>query len=162
MGFERDPQIDAWVDEIYQLAGGLGRGDTLTRAAIKAVLGCEPNTGPWGHVMRRVRARLERERGITCWPVREVGFRLLPVAEHAEVPQRRLRRARRQVRRGRVSLQALPDAALSVHMRRVKAETVGRLRETEADLLREERGERAELRPTPPSFPRRPPPDAAA
>lgn len=143
------------VDAVYKLTVDLNRGDVLTHQAIRSVLNVEPHTGSWGHVMRKVRKRLQDERGIATWPETTVGYRLCTASEQLELPERRLRRAARQARRGRMSVEALPDRSLTLHQRRIKQFMTDRARESELRIKREARAMSAETKPTP-VLPRRP------
>ena len=150
----RDDITEA-VDSVYKLTRDLNRGDVLTHQAIRSVLNVEPHTGSWGHVMRKVRKRLQDERGIATWPETTVGYRLCTASEQLELPERRLRRAARQARRGRMSVEALPDRSLTLHQRRIKQFMTDRARESELRIKREARAMSAETKPTP-VLPRRP------
>lgn len=153
--FETSEEVTAAVDAVYALTVHMGRGQILTHAEIGRVLGLNPHEGRWGHVMRKVRRRLEEERGISTWPETTVGYRLCTPAEQLELPGRRLRRAMRQAKRGRKSVEALPDKSLSLHQRRLKAFMIERSRETERSLRRDVRDLTQEVKPTV-TLPRRP------
>lgn len=157
--FDAKEEIGEAVEAVYALTADLARGDVLTHAAVRAVLGVDPHTGPWGHVMRKVRRRLERDRGVATWPETTVGYKLLTAAEQLELPARRARRGLRQVRRGRASVDALPEKSLTLHQRRVRAFLSERGKEAERALRREIRAAGEALRPTP-TLPRRPAPVA--
>lgn len=137
--FESNEQIGGWVEAIYAICRDLNRGDVLTHAMVKGILDCEPHTGPWGHVVRKVRRRLQDERGIATWPEREVGYKLCTASEQLALPAERLRRGIRQVRRGRRSVEALPTRGLTMHQRMSQAFAAERSRDAE-------RAMRAELR----------------
>jgi hypothetical protein len=99
--------------------------------------------------LAHVRRRLERERGISTWPDPTVGYKLCTTAEQLRIPVLRARRAIRQVRRGRRSVEALPEKSLTVNQRRARAFLAERSRESELSLRRDARQLEKQARPTP-------------
>jgi hypothetical protein len=154
--YESKEEITVAADAVYALARKLDRGDILTHQAITRVLHLAPHQGRWDHIVNKVRKRLEGERGIATWPEIGVGYKLLTPPETLELPTWRNKRAARQMRRGRKSLQALPDNILSLHQRRSKLFLIDRQKESERALRREMRAQVAQLKPTQ-TLPRRPP-----
>lgn len=135
-----DPVVNEQVDTVYGLLTELGRGDVLAHDAIRAVLGVEPHEGRWDHVVGRARRRLLRENGIATWPEVTVGYRLLTVRETlTDLPARRVRKARSQVRRLRGEVCALPDGELSDHQLRRKAFLEDRVRDLKRTMRDEQR-----------------------
>jgi len=124
-------EVQVAINDVYQLTEGLRRGDVLAHEDISRVLGLEPHEGRWSYIVHKALRRLERMRGIAYWPERTVGYRLLTKADQLLMPTWRLKRAQRQVRRGRKSLMALPEAELTNHQRRVRALTIEGLKEIE-------------------------------
>jgi len=129
--FEVNPEVAEAVEAVYLLASTLGRGDVLAHSAISKELGLGPHEGYWGRVVSKVRRRLQEERGIATWPVPMVGYRLLTREEQLQLPEWRMRRGLRQVRRGRGSLLALPEKGLTLHQRRSRMFMLDRMKETE-------------------------------
>lgn len=147
--FARNPMISDMVARLFEAAGPLKRGDVLTRETIEGILGVPPNVGHWQYCIRRFEARMEAERGIGIWAEYGHGHRLLTESEQLEVWSRRERKARRQYRKGRRTVAALPVADLSFHQMRARAflldESERVIREAEA----RERRNRVLFRPTP-------------
>lgn len=153
--FDEKPEITEAVDHVYSFMATLRRGDILTHEQVAGLIGGRPHEGSWDHIVGRARKRLEAENGIATWYVYGVGYRLLTRAEQLELPQWRLRKGIRQIRKARKSLTALPEAGLTVNQRRVRAAMLERLAETELANRRELAGQ---TRLTRPNFvlPRRP------
>lgn len=147
--FERREDLQIMVDALVALCGPLNRGELLTREAIAGVLGVEPNTGHWGHCVRRARRRVERDRGIATWPVTNHGFRLLTTDEQINLlPRLRRRKAFRQIRRSQRSVAALPAGDLTLHQQVAKANQLAGLRRTEQALRSEIEAAEVMARPT--------------
>lgn len=160
MRFEESPEVAEAVEAVYALTANLKRGDILIHERITAVLGLQPHEGFWDHVVHKAMRRLERERGIAYWDANSlgygpVGYKLLTTAEQIEVGGRRMAKACRQMRKGRKSVEALPDAGLSLHQRRAKMFNLDRLKSGERAIKSESRRMKQQVRPTG-SVPRRP------
>lgn len=134
--FERDEQIQRLIGEVYALTVDLKRGEILTHEAIKAVLRVAPHEGSWDHVVNTVRRRLERERGIATWHEVLVGYKLLTDVEQIQVGSWRTRKALRQIRRGMRSVDALPEAGLTLNKRKAKAVAYHSLRDQAREIRR--------------------------
>lgn len=120
--FERSEQITLMVEQLLEQLKPLGRGDTIGHNTIAKLLNVGPHEGHWQTVIAKVKRRLEDERGITLWSEREVGYRLLTIQEQLTFAAKaRLRRARRQIRKGLRHVSAVSDVGLSPHQRRLKA-----------------------------------------
>lgn len=146
--FESNEDIGNAVETIYKLSETLRRGDVLSHEQIQNVLGVRPHEGQWGQVMNRVRRRLERDRGIATWPVKNVGYELLTAARQLELPVWRLRKGRRQATRARKSVEALPEKGLTLNQRRARLFAIERTREAERSIRREIRSQSEELKPS--------------
>lgn len=148
--FQTDEDIQSAIATLYGRIADLERGDVLAHAVVREVVGCRPHEGSYDHVVKMVRQRLEKERGIATWPVTDVGYRLLTVDEQLTMlPRKRLRKSLRQVQRAKHSVQRLPDKGLSLHDRRRKAFDMEFLKAAESDGRRELRAMDAGPRPTP-------------
>ena len=132
MRFEQIEEIREGVNAVVEAAADLNRGDTLTHDMITRAIGLQPYEGRWVYLLKRAFDRIERNRGITMRAEIGVGYRLLTEQEQlTEEPQRRLRRANRQTRKGRLSVARLPTKGLSMHQRKIQAATIQRLKEDE-------------------------------
>lgn len=148
--FERSAESEAAVAAIVEAADGLDRGDVLTHAAITAATGVRPYEGCWSHAVRSALARIERDRGIACVAVVNVGYRLLTKREQiADEPQRRTLRAIRQLKRGRLAVARVPTSGLPVHLQRLQSCNVQLLSQSQADLVRRLAEHEANARTTP-------------
>lgn len=155
--FETNEEYDRQVEEIYALALKKKRGDLIAHEEIKAVFGIEPNTGPWQHLMNRVRRRIERERYISTISIRELGYKLCTLNEQIALGPWRLRRAARQVRRGERSVKALDGVAnLTAHQRNLQSLTLAGLSKHRRSLYSQAKASTLLRKPTP-TNPRRSP-----
>lgn len=148
-------EIKRSVDEVYELTIPLKRGDVLTHEAIRDVLGLAPHEGSWDHILKRVRRRLEKERGIATWSEHGVGYKLLTIQEHLELPFRRTQRGLREIHRGRTSLNVLPDQGLTLHQKQMRFFQSEWIRDTEHTLRRGLLEQMTHYQPVP-TLPRRP------
>jgi hypothetical protein len=147
--FEQVEEIRLGVDAVFELAAPLDRGDTLTHESIREVLGLEPHEGRWDRIVHRALGRLLRERGIACLAEITVGYRLLTQGEQLNESERRMRRANRQLRRGRASVTLLPVKGLTVHQRRIRTSRIDLLKASEHQLNQSLRDHAEHLRATP-------------
>lgn len=157
--FETSREISEAVDALYELTMTLDRGDILMHTQIVEVLGLMPHQGRWGHIVGKVRRRLLDGRGIATWFVKGVGYELLTKARQLELPTWRTKKAIRQFRKSRVSIQRLPEGELSLHQRRFRSMMLERLGEAERAARHELREQSQILRPIP-VLPRRALPEA--
>jgi hypothetical protein len=157
--FDAVNEIIKFIDTLYGIAEGLDRGQILTHEQIREVLGVAPHEGRWDYIMSGVRRRIERERGIATWPVVNVGYELLTNEKQLELPRWRFKRGIRQIRRGRKSLEALPEDGLTVNQRRVRHLMIEYITEAEQTVKERSRAHESLLKP---SFtqPRQPVPTA--
>lgn len=153
--FQETERIRRMVDSVYTLTEMLERGQYLTFEAVGLVLDLRPHEGSWDHVMRKVARRLERERGIAFWPNFRDGYKLCTTAEQLTLPSERAQRGLRQIKRGRKSVEALPENSLSHHQRRLRAFLADNARAQERSIRRDLKSMREQIKPTAP-LPRRP------
>ena len=136
--FERKEDIQRDVDRVYALFLDHDRGDVVTHRAIQAVLNVPIHSPRWAHVLRRVRARIQREREIATWPATTIGYRLLTTREQIqELPIWRLKKAARQSRRAARSVAAIKDASLTAHQKRVRDAQLEALKRATAQARKE-------------------------
>lgn len=135
--FEEKEIITEAVNALYAICEGIERGGYLLNAQVADVTGCEPHTGIWKQVIKKLRRQILDERGITLWPEKGVGLRFLTALETVQtvVPRARRRRALRQVRFGLESVNAVPSRELTAHQRRVRAMQVETLTKAKRDIL---------------------------
>lgn len=156
MPFEMTEKVQSALDALMELASPMDRGDTIPYEAIQRVLGVRPHEGYWQHCIYQWNRRMESERGITIWNVREVGYELLTRNRQLQVPNIRIRRARRQIRRGLRSVASLPVEGLSLHQMRLRQVTIEQSLQADRDLDRQLRIQH-KLRQATPTLPRRNP-----
>lgn len=119
--FSPNEAISRYVDALVRACRGLDRNDILPHATVREILGVEPHCDHWQTCMRKLKRRLEDERGISLWPERGIGYKLLTKDEQVTMlPLARARRARRQLHLARRSVESLPDRGLSIHQMRLK------------------------------------------
>jgi hypothetical protein len=132
--FEAKEEIAEMVNRLFAMARPLKRGEVIGHDAIREILGVEPHSGHWQHCMGKFRRRMEQERHISVWPVHTVGYKLCTVAEQLELPHIRMVRARRHIKRGMRSLDALPKSGLTLHQQKVRAAQSANLRKSHREL----------------------------
>lgn len=113
--FEKDETISDLTDRLYEFTQRLSRGDILTHNAIQSILGVDPHVNPWDNIIEKIRAKMQRERGIWLKPEIKVGYKLCTIKEQLEMPSIRLTRAARQARRGRKHVESLPLTECTLH-----------------------------------------------
>lgn len=153
--FELREDIQRQIDAVYEITEGLQRGDVLTHADIGSVLGLSPHEGSWGHIVGRVRRRLERERGIATWPETTVGYKLLTTDEQLKVLAWRARKANRQYRRAYRSVESLPEKDLTFHQRKARVLQLALIKEQQQRARLDLRTHKLLMTPRP-AMPRRP------
>lgn len=159
--FERSAECEAAITAIIEAAETLKRGDVLTHRMITLATGIRPYEGRWSHVVRSSLARIERDRGIACVAVINVGYRLLTRREQiTEEPQRRTIRAIRQLRRGRRSVERVPIRGLPIHLQRIQSSNLALITQSQHDVARRLREHQSIERSTP-TIERRPTRSAA-
>ena len=148
--FERSAECEKAVAAVVAAAESLERGDILTHASITHATGLQPYEGRWSHVVRSSLARIERDRGIACVAVINVGYRLLTRREQiADEPQRRTIRAIRQVRRGKRAVARVSTSGLPIQMQRIQTANLTLLAQAERELTSGLRSHEANARITP-------------
>lgn len=152
----RDESIQTAVDAVYQLTEELQRGEILMHTAIEQVLGIKPHEGRWDHIINKVRRRMEKERGIATWYSVTVGYKLLTEVETLrDLPVIRMKKAKRQIRRAKRSILALPESGLTMNQRKARHVQIALLGDQERGLRRDLKEQDA-LLTLRPMAPRRP------
>jgi hypothetical protein len=120
------PEIVKAVNDLFDAASNLNRGDVLTWETIEEATGVEKETGSWWQILNRFRRRLRNERNIEMWPQRTVGLELLTTQRQADSVGWRRKRAFRQTTRARKAIFALErESNLPMHVRkRIAAEKI--------------------------------------
>ena len=146
--FEASEGITRAVDAVYALTLSLKRGEILRHGSIRGVLGMAPHVGCWDHVVRRVVDRVLDARGIQMWPEHTVGYKMMTVQEQLDVPRRRMKRAVRQMVKGRISQEKFLDADLTDYQQMVRSRNVEALSDAEVEMRRRVREHRIMSKPT--------------
>lgn len=124
--FEADPTITAAVEAVLAVVGE--RGSVLLHADIARASGCDPYTGSWATIVKKVRKRLETERLQPTWPETGIGYRLLTHQEAVMIiPQKRQQRMYWQAGRALKEMQTADPSQLSMTERRLLASQLDRL-----------------------------------
>lgn len=120
--FEANEALTRYVEALFGAAAKLERGDFLTHETITKILEVPPHQGHWQHCIERLKARMELEREISLLSEKGLGYRLLTIDEQlTKLPMLRMKRAKKQLKKAKASVEALADESLSVHQRHVKA-----------------------------------------
>jgi hypothetical protein len=140
MRFEKNEELRAMIDTLYDHAAELDRGDVLTHDVVRSILGVDRHQGHWQHCVNVVRKRLRDDRGIETWPTHNVGYRLLTVDETLrDFPRWRAARARRQERKARKGLAAIPTSSMTPHQQRVRLAQIDAIRASEKQMWHQAR-----------------------
>jgi hypothetical protein len=159
--FETNESVRSMIDRLWDVCGSLDRGDILSHEVIRDILGCEPHTPPWPHCMKVVRRRLQKERGIATLPDRTYGYKFLTQQETlTRLPQYRTKKAGRQFRWTRQSLESLPESGLSPRQRQARMMLIESVRRAEV-TTRSDLRDQVQLTRATPVPPRRPRPAPA-
>lgn len=117
-----DPKINQFVAMVFDRAADLDRGDLIPFEWIEKIIGAERPTKPWGTVVKKLKRRFERERGITLWAVVNCGFRLCTAQEQMTMcAEKRSKRALRQLAKGIGHMEAIPTGELSTQQQTTRA-----------------------------------------
>lgn len=151
--FPVSEEISRMIDDLVAAAAHLQRGDTLTHEMIREVLGIEPYEFRWHYAVDKARKRIEDERGIATWSTPGVGYLFLSEEDQLNVvPRRRAQQARRRVRKGLASVEALPAAGLSAHNQQVRAKRIAQMQRASRTMAAEVREIAAlSAKPAPPA-----------
>jgi hypothetical protein len=137
--FPKKPSLQKLMDNLFGYATSLKRGDVMEHDIIITILGVDPHEDYWDYCVGKVRKRLELERGISTWPENGVGYRLCSEDEQLDIPGRRQLRARRQIRRGLASVEALPIENLTTHQQLGRAMQIDKMKRMDRTITSEMR-----------------------
>lgn len=138
--FEQRPEYKVMVDAVYAIAVTRKRGEFITHEEVTEVFGVGPNEKFYVHLMNKVRHRLEKHKFISTMSLRDVGYKLCTVEEQLKLGPWRIRRARKQIRRGEASIKALGHVkSLSINQRNRQALTLTSLETHRRELAVSER-----------------------
>ena len=130
------------VVAVMDLFGGKERGETVTHEEIEAVAGIDRQYTDYYKLVLRARRRLMNGGGAWSWELPGVGYRLLTADETlTKEPERRARRARRQIVRGSRACQCLDDRDLTPLQRRQKEAAIGHAEDLQRQLAAKERAD---------------------
>jgi Tat protein secretion system quality control protein TatD with DNase activity len=134
--FEPNETLTEYVDALFLVCKPLNRGDFLTHEAVTKIVGVQPHKEHYQYCVVRLKRRMEAEREISLWPEVGIGYRLLTKQEQLTMlPQARMRRAKRQIRRAQISIAAISDRHLTVHERRYRAAKAESLAASQRTLI---------------------------
>lgn len=139
MIFEQSEAVQDLIDAVHQATHKYDRGDVIPHDEIRSILDVGPHEGSWDHVMKMVRRRVLQERRISIWPVHGVGYRFQTTEQQLQEPAIRAIRAKRQFRRARASVSALPVAELSLHQQHARSMMMERMEQAEKDAAHQGR-----------------------
>lgn len=117
------------TDAILAVIAERGRGGRITLGEIESLSGFVRYGDGWNNLIQRLRSRCQREMGAVLICKEKGSLDILTAREQIEIPpQRRTRRAFRQLGRGLREVGCTPDQELSLHQRTVKSHTVESLK----------------------------------
>lgn len=145
--FPSKKEIREAVNRLFRICEPMNRGDTLTHEQVQGVLKVPPHEGSWEWVIRKLRRKMEDERGISLVADITVGYRLATTAEQLQLGPARTRQAYRRLRAGYRSVDCLPEDELTLHQRRVKVAMTQKLVALEASIRHEARLQAFLMRP---------------
>ena len=118
--FENKREITDAVDRLWNAFGGAERGTILQWHELENVMGVAHHEYPGRTIIIRFLRRLERDQRIVTWYKDGVGIRLLTHQQTATlIPEKRQRKAYRQVNRAIRQTDTVDGAVLSDHNRKV-------------------------------------------
>lgn len=137
--FDKKEEVTKAVEACWSLAAKYDRGQVIPWNEIERITGSRFDSRA-RHVIKRLRADLKREREIVSWVEPNVGVRLLTHVEVATlVPERRQRRAYRQVRRALGETALVNVGQLTIHQRKMLASQRSNMVLQRRDLFRSQK-----------------------
>lgn len=134
--FKKSEELRRAVDAVVEFAKKIERSGTLLTKDIERVGDCQAYHGRWNAMIRKVRNRILRERGIALRPIINLGYRFCEHEEQVRYCARmRQKRAIRQINRGSREVSAVDSSALSLHYQRLRALSMNSMQE-EARTIR--------------------------
>lgn len=119
--FEAKEEITRMVGRLIKVAEPLKRGDVIGHEAIVEILGCQPHTEHWQLCIGKLKRHMERVRGISIWSEPTVGYKLCTIQEQIEIGHTRKVWARRHLKKGIRSVEAVPTKGLTLHQQKLRA-----------------------------------------
>lgn len=142
--FESDGSIDRTVTKLFDRSASMERDGIMTYDWIKQVGRIERGDRSWNSVVKKLRRRFRKERGITLVCEANVGFRLASTDDQLHVcPERDSLRGMRALRRAAEHAESLPDHELTPHQRTTKNSVVQHNKRARRAILRARREDAA-------------------
>lgn len=135
--WQQDEQTQESMGRAWELLGTKGRGDILTHEEASTAMGVGPPDPRYYNRMERLRRRLEIERGISLISVSMTGYALCTPKEQLEATRDRVKRATRQLRKGRKTVASLPIEECSAPEQRAKFAMEEKLATAERSMRKE-------------------------
>lgn len=127
--FESKEEIKSTVDKLFDAVAHLGRGDVLQWSDIERETRLPKDSGALQYVVRKLRKRVLKERGIAMRPIVNVGLKLLSHQEQVRVcAEDRHRRMFRQSSAATRELAAIDGSDLGLVDRRLRMAQLERLK----------------------------------
>lgn len=147
--FNKRKDTDRLTEAIVNVLRSHERGDVVPHDELEAASGQERGQARYYALVRRAREHYCQESGVWTREVPGVGFRLLSAQESLTEEQRyRRKRMRRQANIGHAVADALPDAGLTEHERRLRQHVLESHNRMRKEILAEERHEKWLLKPS--------------
>jgi len=135
--FKESKALKKFVEDIIASSNNLNRGDILFYQVMTKLSGLTQECPQWGTLVKKIKGRILRDRGIVIVAEPNVGYRFLTTAEQLrDNPRNRSGRGRRQFLRGANETKAIPDSELDVKQREIKIANHGVMKKVSREALR--------------------------
>lgn len=122
---KKDKRVAEALEKLWEFSKSLGRGQVIPWDSIESFMGLDRSHSKTKTLVGKLKRKMEKERGITLWSEPTVGYRLCTAEEQLTVcPEKRSRRAFRQLRKGINHVTAIPDADLTTQGRMLKSQRI--------------------------------------
>jgi len=135
--FEQNALINKAVEDVLSATATYQRGDTISMESLEKWARMRRYRGDWNHFIVRLKRAFQDTRGITLWCKKQTaGYKLLSVDEQINYePMKRRRKAMKQLRLSKRSLNALPVGEMD-DTQRILHQFATRHQQTGLDNLR--------------------------
>lgn len=130
----------AAMNRLLAACTSLQRGETIPYSLMEKELDVKRGSGNWSSLCQKFHREFLKIRGIRLWAETNIGYRLLTQAEQAiENPQKRSRRAERQLTRGLKETELGGFDELSPQLQAARAHAIHYMHEDKLKLARDRR-----------------------
>ena len=118
--FTANPKLKKARERLLELLASKDRGELVKHEEIEKILGIDRPAPAYYRIVRHTGRLLEESKGVSIIPEASLGYVLATHDGQMGLLAVRAKRAKRQIRRGKTSVEALPDEELSQHQQAVK------------------------------------------